>query len=180
MDLARLFSLCMVLFTQNQVLGEDNLGFDIDFGMDNIIGNEMDMIASLGENSHHGQLTVYDVIEPNDEGEFLPTDGWKIVGDDDPLLYDQQFLDIILETSERLEEFNNNKLAVIEGKILQIDIKPKYMQENYYSFRWSKFEGYWSRACRIRFNSSFSVQKPKPTQNLSTCQPQLAGHKLQR
>ena len=79
---------------------------------------EDEIISEMGSGEGSNGIQdprLFKVIEKDSEGEFLAEAGWELVPDEDTLLYDQEFLQIFLDTPDMLEQFNNQDLAFIES-----------------------------------------------------------------
>ena len=77
---------------------------------------ELDMVTSLAEeNAVMGELRVFKVIEKDSEGEISEEEGWRIVPEDETLLYDDDFLNQFLVSPDMMDQYMSNELAFIES-----------------------------------------------------------------
>ena len=77
---------------------------------------ELDMVTSLAEeNAVMGELRVFKVIEKDSEGEILEEEGWRIVPEDETLLYDDDFLNQFLVSPDMMDQYMSDQLAFVES-----------------------------------------------------------------
>ena len=77
---------------------------------------ELDMVTSLAEeNAVMGELRVFKVIEKDSEGEISEEEGWRIVPEDETLLYDDDFLNQFLVSPDMMDQYMSDELAFIES-----------------------------------------------------------------
>ena len=77
---------------------------------------ELDMVTSLAEeNAVMGELRVFKVIEKDSEGEILEEEGWRIVPEDETLLYDDDFLNQFLVSPDMMDQYMSDELAFVES-----------------------------------------------------------------
>ena len=80
---------------------------------------ELDMVTSLAEeNAVMGELRVFKVIEKDSEGEISEEEGWRIVPEDETLLYDDDFLNQFLVSPDMMDQYMSNELAFIESNVM--------------------------------------------------------------